>query len=105
MNFERSNGDVSLVNNQPQTTLISIPQTRRRLLPVQFWISLTTLPLLLLGIPARAIDLHPTTASPPNFVSSLKQISVSDSENVLFPTLASARGEDDDKCVWLGVCN
>ncbi|MGB6166438.1 MAG: hypothetical protein WBF52_02530 [Geitlerinemataceae cyanobacterium] len=104
MNLKISNGNMSRVGDDRQRIVISIPQTRRRSIDVPFWIVLTALPILLLGMPARAVDRLSSTISP-NIVSSLPQIAATGDENVLFPTPISARSEDDDKCIWLGVCN
>lgn len=109
MNFTIFRGDEFLVHDEVhdkgQSMAISTPQRRRRSLNIQYWIYLATLPILLVGMPARSIERPLPTAPTPLIISSFARITVSSGEISLFPTPVSARGEEDDKCIWLGICN
>lgn len=108
MNFERLKGTASQVEktvNNPQEATIALPQNRRYLFKSQWWISLITLPLLGSVMPAWAQDSPQLNALDSRGIISLAQWGISGGENHGFGTPVSARGEDDDKCIWLGVCN
>lgn len=109
MNLGILKGDASLVNHEVdenrQSMAIATVQIRRWSQNIQCLIYLTTLPILLVGMPARSLDRPLSAASTPHVISSLARIAVSGGESGLFPTPVSARGEEDDKCIWLGICN
>lgn len=108
MNLEILNGTASQVN-QPidphSSEMIAIPQHRRSLLKTHCLIWVATLPLFASVMPALAHDSPVPSAPTLRGISNLAQLAVSGGGKGLFPTHLSARGEDDDKCIWLGVCN
>lgn len=99
MNFESSNDATIDLSPDRQPLFLSHVSTRRKFLGCPLSIALAALPVLLFGIPVRALEFPPIERDSPS------RIAISSDRNPRFPTLISARGEEDEKCIWLGVCN
>ncbi|HIK31953.1 MAG TPA: hypothetical protein IGS17_02275 [Oscillatoriales cyanobacterium M59_W2019_021] len=99
MNFESSNDARMAIAPDRQPIFLSYLLTRRKVLGYPISLALATLPLLLAGLPALAFELPLIERGYPS------RIAVSPDRNLRFPTPIAARGEEDEKCIWLGVCN
>ena len=99
MNFESSNDVMIEISPDRQPLFLCDFSTRRKFLGGPLSIALAVLPVLLVGIPVRAIEFPSIERDFPS------RIAISSDRNPRFPTPISARGEEDEKCIWLGVCN
>jgi hypothetical protein len=96
MNVDRAKGHVFSVIPDQQSIAISTTQSGKRSLDARWLMVLATLPIWLVGMPVRAMETHGT---------STPQMTAVENGTFFLSTSVSARGEDDDKCIWLGVCN
>lgn len=99
MNFKGSNDAAIAIAPDRQPLFLSHVPTRGKFLGCPLSIALAALPLLLAGLPALAFELPSIERGYPS------RIAVFPDRNLRFPTPIAARGEEDEKCIWLGVCN